>query len=160
MKLPPLYPALLLFALVSPVQGMEPAEPVLQAASKALDHYQQLATSIHCEDATTSELAQDCLVALEGLGTRVHEAKETLARYHQLSSPRLVDLFDAYQAFRRVMEESESLIVVSDFYGESNRQHFAEIYNSFVKINGWFGGVVREAIQDAPDGKCPERGHS
>jgi hypothetical protein len=130
----------------------------LQAATEALGHYQQLASGIHCEDATTTEVGQVCKERLESLGMRVREAQAAIARYRQFSTPQVVDLFDAYEAFRRVMGEIESLVAASDFYGEHNRPHFAEVYNSFVKITGWFGNVVRETIQDAR--KCSDRGHS
>ena|ERR1022692_604594 len=154
MKLHRLSPVLLLFVLAVPVQGRESIEPLLQAASKALDHYQQLAPSIRCEDATTTDLGFVCKESLLSLGTRVQEAKAAIARYRQLSTPQAADLFDAYQAFRRVMEGVESLTAASGSYGERNKPHFADAYNSFVKITGWFGNVVRETIQDAD--KCSE----
>jgi hypothetical protein len=55
MKLHRLFPVLLVFVLAVPAHGREPIDPLLQAAGKALDHYQQLAPGIHCEDATTTE---------------------------------------------------------------------------------------------------------
>jgi hypothetical protein len=158
MKRHGLFPVLLVFFVAVPAQGREPVNLLLQATTQALDHYQQLASGIHCEDATTTEVGQVCKERLEGVGMRVREAQRAIARYRQFSTPEVVDLFDAYQAFRRVMEEIESLVAASDFYGEQNRPHFAEIYNSFVKITGWFGNVLRETIQDAD--KCSERGHS
>ncbi len=159
MKLPRLLPVSLLFVLAVPAHGREPVDPLLQDASKALDQYQQnLAPGFHCEDATTTESREACKITLEALGTRVQEAKAGIARYRQLSSPQPVDLFDAYQAFRRVMELVESFTCASESYGERNRQLSAETYNSFVKITGWFGGVVRETIQDAD--KCSEGSHS
>lgn len=157
MKLHGLFLVLLVFVLAVCAHGRESVDPLLQAASKALDHYQQLAPGFHCEDATTTELRESCKDTLEGLGTRVQEAKAEIARYRQLSAPQVVDLFDAYQAFRRVMELVESFAWASDFYGEHNRQLSAEAYNSVVKINSWFGNVVRETIQDAD--KCSARGH-
>jgi hypothetical protein len=159
MKLHRLFPVLLVFALAVPADGREPVGPLLQAASKALDQYQQnLAPGFHCEDATTTESREACKITLETLGARVQEAKAEIARYRQLSSPQPVDLFDAYQAFRRVMELVESFTGASESYGERNRQLSAETYNSFVKITGWFGGVMRDTIRDAD--KCSERGHS
>jgi len=158
MKLHRLFPVLLVFAVAVPAHGREPIDPLLQAASKALDHYQQLAPGIHCEDATTKELSDDCKIALDTLRSKVQEANEEIARYRRLSRPQAVDLFDTYQAFRSVMDGVDRLNSASDFYGEHNRQLFAEAYNTFVKITGWFGGVVRDTIQDAD--KCPERGHS
>ena len=86
------------------------------------------------------------------MGERVQEAKAQIARYRQLSTPQVVDLFDAYQSFRRVMEVAENMNCVPYSYGEHNRQVFAETYNTFVKVNGWFGGVVRDSIQNAAKG--------
>jgi hypothetical protein len=156
MKRHRLFPVVLVFFVAVPAQGLEPVNLLLQAATQALRHYQQLASGIHCEDATTAEVDQDCKERLEGLDMRVREAQAAIARYRQFSTPQVVDLFDAYEAFRRVMEEIESLVAASDFYGEQNRPHLAEIYNSFVKVTGWFGNVLRETIQDAD--KCSERG--
>jgi hypothetical protein len=144
----------LMFALAIPAHGREPIDPLLRAASKALDHYQQLAPGIHCEDATTKELRDSCKIALDDLKSKVHEASAEIARYRRLPNPQAVDLFDTYQAFRRVMDEVDRLNFAQDFYGEHNQQLFAEAYNTFVKITGWFGGVARDAIEDA--GKCPE----
>jgi hypothetical protein len=158
MKLHRLFPVLLVFALAVRVHGQAPVDPLLRAASKSLDHYQQLAPGIHCEDATKTEFRDACKIALETLGTRVQEAKAEIARYRQSSAPQVVDLFDAYQTFRRVMDGVESLDCGSEFYGEHNKQLFAEAYNNFVKVTGWFGNVVRETIQDAD--KCSERGHN
>jgi hypothetical protein len=154
MKLTLLFPVLLVFVLAVPAHGREPIDPLLQAASKALDHYQQLAPGIHCEDATTKELSDACKIALETLKSRVQEANAEIARYRRLSNPQVVDLFDTYQAFRRVMDGVDSLNCAPDFYGEHNKQLFAEAYNTFVKITGWFGGVVRDTIEDAV--KCSE----
>ena len=45
--------------------------------------------------------------------------------------------------------------VAPESYGEHNQRLFAEACNySFVKVNGWFGGVVRASIQDSA--KCPD----
>ncbi|HET9408910.1 MAG TPA: hypothetical protein VFO39_16830 [Candidatus Sulfotelmatobacter sp.] len=144
----------LAFLSAVPALGREAVDPVMQAASAALQNYQQLASRIHCEDATTTDLGQVCKERLESLGMRVQEAQAAIARYGQFSAPPVVVLFDAYQAFRRVMEEVEGLVAASDFYGERTRPHLAEVYNSFVKITGWFGNVVRETIRDAD--KCPK----
>jgi len=149
-----LFAVSLMFASVTPAHCREPIEPLLQAASKALDHYQQLAPGFHCEDATTKDLRDACKIALDDLKSRVQEASAEIARYRQLPNPQAVDLFDAYQVFRRVMDGVETLNFAPDFYGERNQQLFAEAYNTFVKITGWFGGVVRETIEDA--GKCSE----
>jgi hypothetical protein len=45
-----------------------------------------------------------------------------------------------------------------DSYGEHNRRVFAEAYNTFVKVSGWFGGTVRDSIQHAT--KCSDRAHT
>ena len=149
-----LFAVSLMFALAIPAHGREPIDPLLEAASKALDHYQQLAPGIHCEDATTKGLRDDCKIALDDLKSRVQDANTEIARYRRLPNPQAVDLFDAYQVFRRVMDGVDRLNFAPDFYGEHNQQLFAEAYNTFVKITGWFGGVVRETIEDA--GKCSE----
>jgi hypothetical protein len=149
-----LFAVSLIFALAIPAHGREPIDPLLQAASKALDHYQELAPGIHCEDATTRDLRDDCKIALDDLKSRVQEANAEIARYRRLPNPQAVDLFDTYQVFRRVMVGVDRLNFAPYFYGEHNQQLFAEAYNTFVKITGWFGGVVRETIEDA--GKCSE----
>jgi hypothetical protein len=92
-------------------------------------------------------------IALEDLKSRV-QANAEIGRYPRLSNPQVFDLFDTYQAFRRVMDGVDRLNFVADFDGEHNQVLFAEAYNTFVKITGWFGDVVRETIQDA--GKCSE----
>lgn len=73
-----LFAVSLMFALAIPAHGREPIDPLLQAPSKALDHYQQLAPGIHCEDATTKDLRDDCKIALDGLKSRVQEAAPRL----------------------------------------------------------------------------------
>ncbi len=148
-----LLPILLAFALTVAAQAREPINPLLQAADKALAHYQQLAPNLHCEDATTKELSDDCKIALEMLQDRVQEAKAKIASYRRLPNPKAVDLFDTYESFRRVMDGVTSLNCEPDSYGEHNQQLFAEAYNTFVKITAWFGGVVRDTIEDAE--KCP-----
>jgi hypothetical protein len=158
MKLHRVFLVWLAFLSGVPALGREPIDPVLQAASEALQNYQQLASRIHCEDATTADLGRVCKERLESLGMRVQEAQAAITRYRQFSTPQVVDLFDAYQAFRRVMEEVEGLVAASDFYGERTRPHLPEVYNSFVKVTGWFGNVVRETVRNAD--KCPEHGHS
>ena len=158
MKLHRVFLVWLAFLSAVPALGREPVDPVLQAASEALQNYQQLASRIHCEDATTVDLVQVCKERLESLGMRVQEAQTAIVRYRQFSSPQVVDLFDAYQAFRRVMEEVDGLVAASDFYGERIRSHLPEVYNSFAKITGWFGNVVRETVRDTV--KCREHDHS
>jgi hypothetical protein len=159
MKLRRLFTPFLLFAFVIPlcaqVQSRSEIDSLLQAANKALDHYQQLAPGIHCEEATKAEFRDTCKIGLETLEERVQEARTEIARYRRSSAPPAVNLFDAYEIFRRVMVELEDLNSLPDFYGERNQQLFAEAYNTFVKITAWFGGVVRDSIRDAE--KCPDR---
>ena len=91
---------------------------------------------------------------MQTLGERVQEAKTEIARYRQQPTHQPVDLFDAYQSFQRVFAILEDVnYVAPESYGEHNQQLFAEAYNSLVKVNGWFGGVVRACIQDTA--KCP-----
>jgi hypothetical protein len=153
MKLRRLLPTLFVFAFVIPVRGQvrsrSEVDSLLKAAIAALDHYQQIAPGIHCEEATKAEFRDACKIALEGLEERVQESKAEIARYRRRSSPRAVDLFDAYEVFRRVMAEAEDINYAPDIYGEPNKQVLAEAYNTFVKVTAWFGGVVRISIQDA-----------
>jgi hypothetical protein len=153
-----LFLACLLFAFAIPVrsqvQRLPEVDSLLNAASKALDHWQELAPEIHCDNATQTQLREDCRTNVLSMGERVQEAKAAIAHYRQLSMPQAVDLFDAYQSFRRVMEVAEQMNCAPDFYGEQNRRVFAEAYNTCVKVNGWFGGVVRDSIQNAQ--KCSE----
>ena len=86
------------------------------------------------------------------LGRDVQEADEKITHYRQLSNPQVVDLFDIYELFHRIMDGVQALACAQEFYGEHNQQLFAQAYNNFVKLTGWFGSVVREAIRDAP--KC------
>jgi hypothetical protein len=163
MKLRRLFAPFLLFAFANPlcgqVQSRSEVDSLLQASNKALDHYQHLAPGIHCDEATKTEFRDACKIGLETLQERVQEAKAKIARCRQSSTPQAVDLFDTYEVFRRVMIELEALNSVPDFYGERNQQLFAEAYNTFVKITGWFGGVVRDSIRDAD--KCSDRvGHT
>ena len=111
-----------------------------QRARRWITIPQQLAPGIHCEDATTKELSDDCAIAIDTLKTRDQEASDEITRYRRLSNPHLIDLFDTYQAFRRVMDGVDRLNSTPDSYGEHNKQLFAEAYNTFVKVNGWFGG--------------------
>jgi hypothetical protein len=159
MELRRLFAPFLLFAFVIPVcgqvQSRAEVDSLLEAANKALDHYEHLAPSVHCEEVTKTEFRDVCKIGLETLEERVQEAKTEIAHYRHDSTPQAVDLFDAYEVFRRVMIELEALNSVPDAYGERNQQLFAEAYNTFVKITGWFGGVVRNGIRDAE--KCSDR---
>ena len=78
----------LVFVVAASAHGREPIDPLLHAASNALDHYQQLAPGIHCEDAATKELSDDCKIALDTLKSSVQEANDEIARYRRLSDPR------------------------------------------------------------------------
>jgi hypothetical protein len=162
MKLHLLFAAFL--ALVSAVplcgqgQPQSEVESLLRAASTALDHYQQLAPSIHCEEATTAELRDACKNTLGTLADRVPEAREKIARSRQSSPPQVLDLFDAYESFRRVMAVVEDVNYMPAPYGEHNRVLFAKAYNTFVKVDAWFGGVVRQSIQTAEG--CSSRGRT
>jgi hypothetical protein len=154
MKLRRLTLASLLFVSAIPIcaqtQSLSEVDSLLQGASKALDRWQQLAPGIHCEDATQIQLRDDCKNNVLSMGERVQEAKTQIVLYRQLSTPQPVDLFDAYQSFRRVMEIAENMNCAPYGFRERTRRAFAETYNAFVKVNDWFGGVVRTAIQDAP----------
>jgi hypothetical protein len=157
MKLHRMVPALFFFAIgVSLCGHAQPPEiePLLKAASQALDHYEQLAPGILCQNVQEKEFRNACTAARETLGERVQEAKAEIARYRQRPRPQAVDLFDAYESFRRVFAVLEDVSYVDpDSYGEQNKRLFAEAYNSFVKVTAWFGGVVKASIQD---GKCPD----
>ena len=147
-----LLPVLLAFTFAVPIHAqVRPAriDSLLQAASKALDHYQQLAPAINCEDATEKTLRHSCRTVLEMLGRDVQDAKEKIASYRQLSTPQPLDLFDIYQVFEQIMGGVGSLGYAGELYGERNRGLFAEAYNNFVKITGWFGSEVRNTMQGA-----------
>ena len=79
MKLHRLLPALLLSAFTIPVCGqarpLSEVDSLLNAASKALDHRQQLAPDIHCEDATQTQFRDACKIDVLAMGERVQEAK-------------------------------------------------------------------------------------
>ena len=158
MNLLRLFPVLLLFALAVPSHGqVQPRDRVsslLQGVSDSLDHYQQLAPAINCEDATEKTLRDSCAIVLEMLGRDAHDAKEKIAHYRQLSTPQLVDLFDIYQVFQQIMDGVSNLGYAAELYGEHNRVLFAEAYNNFVKMDGWFRSEVRDAIQNAEKGSA------
>jgi hypothetical protein len=49
----------------------------------------------------------------------------------------------------------------AELYGEHNRVLFAEAYNNFVKMDGWFGSEVRDGIQNAEKGSaCRDAGQT
>jgi hypothetical protein len=152
MNLHRLFPVLLVFAFAVPIHGqVRPqarVDSLLQAASDALDHYQQLAPAIHCEDATEKTLRDSCKIVLEMLARDVQDAKGKIAHYRQLSTPQPVDLFDIYQVLQQIMGGVGNLGYAAELYGEHNRMLFAEAYNNFVKMDAWFGNEVRDTMQD------------
>lgn len=152
MKIQRLVPVFLLFAIGVPLYIRDQPQPevdsLLNAASSALNHYQQLAPGIHCENVQKPEFRNACTAVTQTLAERVEEAKSEIALYRQRPNPQPVDLFDAYESFRRVLALLEDVSYVDpDSYGEHNKQLFAKAYNSFVKVNAWFGGVVKATIQ-------------
>ena len=152
-----LLPILLVFAFTPALPGQVPPkariDSVLQAAGKALDHYQTLAPSIRCDHAHEKTLRDSCNIVLEMLGRDVQDAKKNIARYRALAAPQSVDLFDIYEILQKIMEGISDLGYVGDLYGETNRALFAEAYNRFVKITLWFGGEVRNTLQCPADKK-------
>jgi hypothetical protein len=86
------------------------------------------------------------------LGQRIQKAKEKITRYRQMPAPDVADLFDVYELFHRIMEGIGIAQGPRDYYGKHNEEAFAAIHNNFVKVTGWFGGVVRDEIQNQ---KCP-----
>ena len=161
MKSHRLFPAFLVFAFAIPIWGqVRPGEvdSLLKGASNALDHWRQLASGIHCEEAAQQDFRDACKIDLETMKGRVQESNVEIARYRQQSTPQVVDLFDAYESFGRVWEIVEGMSRAADSYGEQNRQVLVDAYNTFVKVNGWFGAVMRASIQDAA--KCSDHGHT
>ncbi len=157
-----LLPVLLAFTLVVPIHGQVRPQShldiLLKDVNQALGHYQHFAPDINCKDATLKTLRHDCEIVLEMLASDVQYAKEKLASYQQLVTPQPVDLFDIYQAFQKVMEDIEILGCPQELYGKHNRVLFAEAYNTFVKLNGWFASEVRNTMQGAE--RSSECGHS
>jgi hypothetical protein len=151
MKSHQLFP-LLLFVFAFPCHGQVQPQPwegsLLLAVSDALDHYDQLAPDIHCEDATEKTLRDSCKIVLEMLGKDVKDAKEKIAHYNQVSDPQLADLFDIYQVLQQIMEGIDNLSYASELYGEHNSVLFADAYNHLTKIDSWFGSAIRDAIQE------------
>jgi len=160
MKLRRVLPVVLFFAIGVPLHGQAPSQlevnSLLTRASSALDHYQQLAPGIHCENVGEPKFRDACTAATQTLIERVEEAKSQIALYRQQSKPQPADLFEAYEKFRRVLAVLEDVSYVDpDSYGDHNKQLFAEAYNSFVKVDIWFEGVVEANIQN--NAKCPDR---
>jgi hypothetical protein len=153
-----LLPLLLVFAFTGALPGQVPSkariDSLLQAASNALDHYQTLAPSIRCNHANEKTLRDSCNGVLEMLGRDVQDAKKNIARYRALAAPQSVDLFDIYEIFENILGGISELGYVGDLCGESNRVLFAEAYNSFVKMTGWFGYEVRNTLQCSADKSC------
>jgi len=151
-----LLPMLLTFIFAVPIHAqVRPQariDSLLRAASTALDHYQQLAPAISCESGSEKALRDSCKAVLETLGRDVQDAKGKIASYRQLSTPQPVDLFDIYEVFHKIMDGVSELGYAEELYGERNRRLFAEAYNNFVKITGWFGTEVRNAMQGAAKG--------
>ena len=161
MKSRRLFPAFLLFAFAITICGQvrpDEVDSLLKGASNALDHWRQLAPGIHCEEATQQDFRDACKIDLETMKGRVQESNAEIARYRQQSTPQVVDLFDAYESFGKVWEIVEGMSRAADSYGEQNRQVLVDAYNTFVKVNGWFGAVMRASIQDAA--KCSDHGHT
>lgn len=122
---------------------------LLDRASDSLESYPRLAAAIHCDDSRAPQvLRRDCKIWLMTLSTDVEAAKQSIGRYRQISQPKAVNLFDSYQAFHRLMEDIESFTSTSQLFGQQNRNGFAKLYNNFVKVDGWFGGVVRQAVEN------------
>ena len=120
-----LLPLLLVFAFTGALPGQVPSkariDSLLQAASNALDHYQTLPPSIRSNHANEKTLRDSCNGVLEMLGREVHDAKKNIARYRALTAPQSVDLFDIYEIFQKLMEETSDLGYVGDLYGETHR---------------------------------------
>jgi len=156
MHLQRLVPVLLVFASAMPVDAQprmqHEVDSVLQGASVSLENYREIARRINCDDATGQTFRDSCKETLDMLGKDVKEADEKIMRYRQVSNPQAVDLFDIYEVFHKIMEGVETLGATQEFYGEHNRQSFAQAYNNLVKLTGWLGSVVREAIRATP--KC------
>jgi hypothetical protein len=155
---------LLFLTLAIPVRGQSKVpskvDSLLTAASEHLNDYQQhIAPNIRCGDETDVELRAACGVYLEKANSAAQDAATKISNYSQLASPQNADLFDIYEDFHRIMEYVQMLAASSDAYELHNQQnhvHIAETYNDFVKLTPWFGGIVRESIQQA-DKPCPDR---
>jgi len=133
-------------------QSQQEIDSLLKGASLSLDRYQQLAPDVRCDEAIEQSLRDSCKEEMQMLSERVQEAREKLARYRQSPAPAVVDLFDIYEIFHRIMEGIEVAQLPVEFYGEHNQRALARIYNNFVKVTAWVGGVVRDEIQNP---KCP-----
>lgn len=149
----------ILFALPthSQVRFRSDVDALLKAASKALEHYQQLAPAIRCETAEKKSLRDSCKITVEALARDVQDAKNKIGLYRSLATPRVEDLFDIYESFERIMGEISQLGYAADLYGASNSRLFAEAHNNFVKVTMWFGVEVRNEIRSThqTDDACP-----
>ncbi len=123
----------------------------LEAASKALDHYRdQIAPTLHCEEAIEKTLRDTCWNLLRALDQNLHDAREKIADYRRLPNPKTVDLYDIQQVFQGIMTAVERFGYEPERYGEHFRPWHVAIYNNFVKITLWLGEEVRSSIR----GEC------
>jgi len=140
------------FAAALPIDAQTEADQeihsLLDRASSSLDRYKVLALAVRCDETIRQTLRDSCRDNMLMLADRVEEAKEKLAHYNQLTVPGPVDLFDVYEAFHRIMEGIQATGQPQGLYGEHDQRAFAKIYNNFVKVTGWFGGVVRHEIEN------------
>jgi hypothetical protein len=140
------------FAVAVPINAQTESEQeihsLLERAGSSLDRYKELAADVRCDETIRQSLRDSCRDNIAMLADRVEEAKEKLTRYNQLPAPGLVDLFDIYDAFHRIMEGIQATGQPQGLYGERDQRAFAKIYNNFVKVTGWFGGVVRHEIEN------------
>ncbi|MGH9501090.1 MAG: hypothetical protein ACRD3L_18265 [Terriglobales bacterium] len=160
MKLQRLFCVLLGVGLVVPVAGQvhpqSELDSLLRATSNALDRYQQIAPTIHCEDASAKALSDSCKMVLQMLESDVQDAKDKVARYRRLPDSDPGDLFDIYFALQQIMEGVDNLNYAPQLYGERNRVPLADVYNNFVKVFAWFGGELKDITQDAEKrSACP-----
>ena len=98
-----LFPVFLFFAISVPLfaQVQADSDSLLRGASNALDHYQRLAPSFHCESAQKTEFRNACAAAVQTLGERVQEAKTEIARYRQQPTHQPVDLVRCLPKFSK-----------------------------------------------------------
>jgi hypothetical protein len=152
----------LTFAIPARGQSKQPPSKVdslLRSASDRLNNYQQqIAPDIHCADETEEALRYACEVYLKKLNDAVQDAATNIANYRQVTTPQTVDLFDIYEDFHRILFNAELLAAHSDSYelhSQHNHELFADTYNNFIKLTGWFGSVMRDGIKQA-DRRCAD----